>query len=127
MTELKLIKDFQSEKNNIALTDGTQKRDFIYIYDVVSAFMSVLKHVYSAGLIEYEVGTGKSIELKLFCLALADAFDVSSDTLHFGALNQRPNEIKNSSADIRALSSIGWAPTWDLVSAMSDLAVKQKW
>jgi CDP-abequose synthase len=122
----KLIKDFQSEKNKIALTDGMQKRDFIYIYDVVGAFMSVMKHVFPAGFTEYEVGTGNSIELKLFCLALADAFRVSADTLYFGALDHRPNEIMDSSADTESLISIGWTPTWDLGSAMYDLAQKQK-
>ena len=122
----KLIKDFQVKANNVALTDGMQKRDFIYISDVVGAFMSVMNHVFRAGFIEYEVGTGKSIELKQFCLALADAFGVSAEILHFGALNQRTNEIMNSTADIKALTSIGWTPAWDLVSALSDLASKQK-
>ena len=39
----KLIKDFQLDAPNIPLTDGKQKRDFIYIDDVVNAFLIVLK------------------------------------------------------------------------------------
>jgi len=122
----KLIRDFQLKKNIIELTDGTQKRDFIYVEDVVDAFMIVMNHDSNNNFKEYEVGTGKSIELKLFCYALAKAFDVSPDIFHFGNLDQRHNEIMNSVADIEALTSIGWTPTWNLNSAMSDLAKKQK-
>jgi len=122
----KLITDFQSDIKNIPLTDGTQKRDFIYVYDVVSAFICVLKHPSEKGFIEHEVGTGKSLELKQLCLALAEAFNVSSDKLDFGAINQRPNEIMNSYANIKSLNSIGWMPKWDLSSAISDLALREQ-
>ena len=123
----RLIKDFHCKNKNIQLTDGKQKRDFIYIEDVVNAFNCVLKHDFLPGYKEFEVGTGKSQELKIFCLALAKVFNVPYDTLNFGSLDHRPNEIMDSSANNIDLKSIGWAPVWSLNSAMSDLAKKQRW
>ena len=86
-----------------------------------------LKHDFLPGYKEFEVGTGKSQELKIFCLALAKVFNVPYDTLNFGSLDHRPNEIMDSSANNIDLKSIGWAPVWSLNSAMSDLAKKQRW
>ena len=77
------------------------------------------------GFTEYEVGSGKSIELKYFCIELADKFNVSSSALQFGALEHRGNEIMDSFADISTLASLGWYPKWDLASALSDLSKKQ--
>tara|TARA_B100000035_G_scaffold157005_1_gene133757 strand:+ start:12560 stop:13447 length:888 start_codon:yes stop_codon:yes gene_type:complete len=120
-----LLKDFYLEKESIPLTDGTQKRDFIYIDDVVRAFSIVISNHDEYGFTEHEVGSGKSIELRQFCIELANAFNVSSSILNFGALEHRDNEIMESSADISSLISIGWHPKWDLTSAILDLAKKQ--
>jgi nucleoside-diphosphate-sugar epimerase len=121
----RLISDFRKKKRHIDLTTGTQKRDFIYVPDVSSAFIKVLMHNQTGNYVEYEVGTGKSITLKSFCLELAKAFSVSTDRLRFGAISQRRNEIMDSKADIRALSSIGWAARWSLRPGVVDLAAKQ--
>ena len=120
----KLIRDFQSKKTKIELTDGNQKRDFIYIDDVVEAFICVLKNSSNQGFFEYEVGTGESIKLKEFCIALANAFGIDADIFQFGMMPQRTNEIMNSSADIRDLKLIGWSPKWNLTQAVSDLKAK---
>ena len=120
-----LIRSFYNKKNSIELTDGKQKRDFIYVDDVVRAFILVLLRHNVKGFKEYEVGSGESIELKKFCLELTKAFDVSPSILNFGKLEHRMNEIMDSSADISSLKSIGWQPKWDLASAMSDFAKKQ--
>ena len=120
-----LIRNFYIENKSIPLTDGLQKRDFIYVDDVVRAFIVVLSHHDERGFTEYEVGSGKSIELKYFCIKLANEFNVSSSVLNFGALEHRVNEIMDSSADISTLAALGWYQKWDLASALSDLAKKQ--
>tara|TARA_B100001059_G_scaffold236584_1_gene287987 strand:+ start:3157 stop:4044 length:888 start_codon:yes stop_codon:yes gene_type:complete len=120
-----LIRNFYLKSHNIALTDGMQKRDFIYVDDVIQAFISVISHNNLDGYTEYEVGSGKSIELKQFCLKLAKEFNISPSILNFGALEHRANEIMDSYADTSALVAIGWHPKWDLTSALSDLAKKQ--
>ena len=120
-----LIKNFYLKNKSIPLTDGMQRRDFIYVDDVVSAFTTVISNHSDFGFTEYEVGNGKSEELKHFCLKLAEAFNVSSSVFNFGELDHRANEIMDSFADISGLESIGWHPKWDLSSALQDLAKKQ--
>jgi len=48
--------------NNIELTKGDQKRDFIYIDDIVDAFITVISNVSNTvnGFFHYEVGTNYS-------------------------------------------------------------------
>jgi CDP-abequose synthase len=120
-----LIRNFYLKNKRIALTDGMQKRDFVYVDDVVRAYVAVLSNQNINGFTEYEVGSGKSIELKQFCLKLAEEFNVPSSILNFGELEHRANEIMDSSADISPLVSIGWHPKWDLTSALSDLVKNQ--
>lgn len=120
-----LIRNFYLKNKSIPLTDGIQRRDFIYVDDIVRAFTTVILNHNTTGFTEYEVGTGKSIELKLFCLKLAEVFNAPSSTLNFGELDHRDNEIMDSYADVSALKSIGWRPIWDLKSALLDLASKQ--
>lgn len=120
----KLISELKMGSKSIALTNGEQKRDFIYIYDVVDAFMSVLDHKFHSGFHEFEVGTGKCFMLKEFCIKLAEAFSVSTKVLKFGELDMRENEIMESVADIKDLNDIGWYPKWSLTKAIEDLAKK---
>ena len=121
----KLIRDFHYSKNRIDLTDGTQRRDFIYIDDVVSAFLIVVNYKFNEGFFEFEVGTGSSIELKNFCKELANVFNFSQCALNFGAIDQRPNEIMDSYADSSGLNALGWAPAYNLKNSLLDLKKKQ--
>jgi len=91
----------------IDLTAGEQKRDFIYIDDVIHAFVKVLETESLHN--EYEVGSGDSISIKKF-VRLIHRLTESSSTLNFGALSYRENEIMESHADISKLTEIGWQP-----------------
>ena len=59
------------------------------------------------GFNEFEVGTGQAIELRTF-VEMAAAALASRSALRFGALPHRAGEIMRSSADARALESLGW-------------------
>ena len=120
----KIIFELQMGSKSIALTNGEQNRDFIYIYDVVDAFMSVLDHKFQYGFFEFEVGTGRCFMVKEFCIKLAEAFGVSPKVLKFGQLDMRENEIMESVADIKDLNDIGWYPKWSLTKAIEDMANK---
>ena len=118
----KLISELRTGSESIALTNGEQKRDFIYIYDVVDAFISAMNHKFHSGFFEFEVGTGKCFMVKEFCIKLAEAFSVSPKVLKFGKLDMRENEIMESVADIKGLNDIGWYPKWPMAKAIEDLA-----
>jgi nucleoside-diphosphate-sugar epimerase len=99
----------------IRLTAGEQKKDFIYVEDVVSALLAVLDRAAArcTPFQEYECGTGEAISIRQF-VETAHALVGSRSQLNFGALPYRDNEIMYSCADTSALAGLGWSPRFDL-------------
>ena len=97
--------------SEIALTHGHQKRDFIYLDDVVNAYIKIIQH----GTREkfptkiFELGTGNSVEVREFSELLKE-ISRSKTTLSFGDIPYRGDEIMDSKADISALQQLGWSP-----------------
>jgi len=95
------------------LTAGEQKRDFIYVGDVVEAFCASIEKCLSfdSGLYEYEIGTGKSHSIKDFICLVKSIVNNDVTKLRFGALSYREKEVMDSFADIEKISrDIGWSP-----------------
>lgn len=97
----------------IKLTSGVQNRDFIYVDDVVSAFLTVLeKSKDLPKFIEFNVGTGQSIPVRDFVERVAylyRKFNAESKTkLLFGAVPYRNGEEMSIDVDITGLQKIGW-------------------
>lgn len=94
---------------SVDLTHGHQRRDFIYISDVVSALMTVLDHVEERSF-DYKtigIGTGEALQVRDMVSLIASLS--SSDTeLRFGAIPYRADEIMSSHADVRNLQDLGW-------------------
>jgi nucleoside-diphosphate-sugar epimerase len=114
-----LINDLMHNKERILFTSGSQKRDFIYVWDVVEAFIKILENEPSLNTeySEYEVGTGNSISVREFVESVASV--IKSDTiLDFGALPSREGEILDSSADTSKLKELGWSPKFNIESAV---------
>lgn len=87
--------------NEIALTYGHQKRDFVYIDDVVDIYIkiiSTLSHKEKPYFIDLEIGSGKSIFLKDFVETMK-SITKSSSALKYGMIDYRDDEIMNSFAD----------------------------
>jgi nucleoside-diphosphate-sugar epimerase len=107
---------------HIPLTLGEQKRDFIHIADVVSAYSALIEHESGrgAGFMSYEVGSGVPVRIREF-VELAHRYSGSESTLDFGALPYRENEIMETSADISALRTIGWQPAIDLHDGLQEM------
>jgi len=96
----------------LSLTPGGQRRDFVFIDDVVEAFLTILEFSLGAtpGLYRYEVGTGASITIADF-VRLAKTLSANERTrLDFGALPYREREVMESHADVRSLLALGWQP-----------------
>lgn len=94
----------------IRLTAGEQKKDFIYVADVVSALLLFLdRGAGTASFQEYECGSGEAISIRQF-VETAHAVIGSRSRLLFGALPYRENEIMYSCADTSALGALGWTP-----------------
>jgi CDP-paratose synthetase len=103
-------------KNNVAeikLTSGEQKRDFIYVSDVVSAFLAVLdKNKILPRFSEFEVGTGQSIPVREFVERILYFYQKSNGKpqtkLLFGAIPYRKGEAMNVNVNITSLKKVGW-------------------
>lgn len=109
----------------IKCTDGSQKRDFVYVDDVVDAYIAILMHRSELPrYIECQVGTGQSVTLKTFLIYLREAIPDVLGTFKFGEIEQRVNEIRCSYADNRSLKAIGWMPKFDYKKGICELIKK---
>lgn len=127
-----IIDNLIKEVNEIKLTKGEQKRDFIYISDVVSAYMVILKNINNIkGFNEFEVGTGKSIALKDFIVKVKENAEKILGRklrthLKFGSLDYRDGEPKVIKADITKLMDLGWKPNVSIEDGISAVIKYQK-
>lgn len=99
----------RSNIESIALTTGVQKRDFIYLEDVVDAYRIILKNLsgFSCGYYNFEIGTETAIEVKEAVNIIKSVLG-STTQLVFGALPEKRNEIMYSCADGSMFKSFGW-------------------
>jgi len=106
----------------IALTQGCQKRDFIYVEDVVDAYMCLVEYglAHEFSFKAFEVGTGTSISIRELVETISKVAD-SQTSLGFGDLPYRDNETMDSKAEITPLSDLGWAPEYTLEKGLSSI------
>jgi CDP-paratose synthetase len=96
----------------IALTHGHQRRDFVYLDDVVSAYLQLVDYgrTHEFAFKTFGVGTGESTQVRDF-VSTVKTLSASPTELGFGDVPYRPDEIMTSVADISALRELGWRPT----------------
>lgn len=93
----------------LKLTQGEQQRDFIYIDDVVAAYLLLLdkRESFDDGFIEFEVGSGSAVTIREL-VETAHRLTESTTRLNFGALPYRAGEAMFSQADTETLRKMGW-------------------
>ena len=100
--------------NRLALTEGTQKRDFIYIEDVVSAYMILIEKINELDAFEtISVGSGSAPSVQEF-VKLIHSCSQSDAILDFGAVPMRVDELMYSCADTSRLQQLGWISHYSL-------------
>lgn len=111
-----IIDKFLSNSCEIDLTIGEQKRDFIYIDDVVRAFNYVINNIdnISAGFYNYEVGTNRQIKIKELVKTIRKLTGNTSTKVNYGAIPYRKNELMESEVNTELIRSLGWVPKVDL-------------
>jgi nucleoside-diphosphate-sugar epimerase len=104
------------------LTPGKQRRDFIYIDDVVDAYALLLKKApYLEGKFqEYNLGSGKAVSIREFGETVRRLTGAET-SLVFGAKPYRKNEIMYSKANILKLLNLGWKPKYDLGAGLKKM------
>ena len=103
----------------IKLTNGEQKRDFIFVDDVVSACMKTLEKSKSLSKFnEFEIGTGKSFKIKFFLDELKKMYELNfgktKTKFVYGALDHRQEELMNIQINNKPLIDLGWLPKVDI-------------
>lgn len=95
--------------SDLKLTLGEQKRDFIYIDDVISAYLILLEknYTFSDGFKEFEIGSGHAVSIKDFAI-IVHQLSESECILNFGAIPYRKEEVMLSKANIAPLAELGW-------------------
>jgi CDP-paratose synthetase len=111
-----------TQANPIELTEGHQRRDFIHVTDVVSAYLTVLKKYKTLpfGFIEFEIGSGSSAEIRTLVETI-HKLTASSAELRFGAVPYRAFEVMNSQLDSSTLRQLGWSPRVRLEDGLREL------
>lgn len=104
---------------SIDLSSGYQKRDFIYIDDVVNSYILLITKFNDGATLddEYHVGTGIRTSIREFA-TLSKKIVGSNTKLNFGAIEDRQNEIDLSSADFASIIKMGWACKYNLTSGL---------
>lgn len=123
-----VILDLLQGVKEIPFTLGEQKRDFIYIDDVVNAFLHVLKfaHQKRSGFHRFEVGSSKNISICDFVKLTQKLTGNETTHLNFGVIPYRKNEIMESSVNIQALRVLGWEPLFSLEEGLIRTIDKEK-
>ena len=100
----------------IDLTDGEQRRDFIYVDDVVAAFMFLAKKELT-GFHEIPLGTGEAPQVRKVVEYLKEITESHSE-LRFGAIPRRENEPECLMADMKLLEGLGFRCQYDWKSGL---------
>ena len=108
--------------DKIELTPGEQKRDFVYIDDVVDAYALLLKKApdLKDKFQEYGLGSGKAVSIREFTETVKKLTGADTE-LAFGTKPYRENEIMQSEADITKLLDLGWEPKCDLITGIKKM------
>lgn len=108
-----IISEFRENKA-IDISPGEQDLDFIYVKDVVDAFLYIIMNSDSKinyRFTEFEVGTGKTTKLKDL-LEMIKKEMKSNSIINYSAISYRENEQMFSKADLSALG--GWKPKYNI-------------
>ncbi len=113
--------------NEIELTRGEQKRDFIYVKDVVDFLIYILENIdaFTEKYYNFEIGTGEKKTIREF-VELAKTLTLSKTELKFGALAYRENEIMESVANIEKLKKIGWKAKYTIEEGINKIIESEK-
>ncbi|QOY85101.1 NAD-dependent epimerase/dehydratase family protein [Paludibaculum fermentans] len=106
-----LIGAFLGGAASLDLTEGRQRRDFVYVEDVVDAFL-LLGERFAEGQMaeeEFEVGTGEAPALAEV-VKLVHRLCQARTELRFGTVPYRGDELMCSESNTAALRQLGWRP-----------------
>ena len=111
-------------RNNVSklpLTLGEQKRDFIYIDDVVEAYKTILESLPKLDKDQkIELGSGEAPRLRDFVETVHNLTGSKTELL-FGQIPYRENDAMYMVANIDVLKKLGWIPKFDIAAGIKKI------
>lgn len=127
-----LINEMIDKTNDINLTSGIQKRDFIYITDVVAAYDLILqKRKNLPNWSQFDIGTNIFTEVKEFVLMIAKELETLNKSkivnrLKFGAIPYRKGDVMMPELDNTKLIGFGWKPKVTIIEGIQKILKNNK-
>jgi CDP-paratose synthetase len=98
---------------NIELTSGLQKKDFIYIEDFIDAVYLIINNINKFKKIQdIDIGTGYQISIRELAQLIKNKLESKSE-LNFGKIKSNPHEM-DLIAKIEKLKNLGFKVNYDL-------------
>lgn len=121
-----LLESCTSQQEEYPLTEGLQKRDFVYIDDVVDAYATLLRFGLTSKqrYQEFQVGSGKTVSIKELALLIKEK-TASNNSFKFGAVPYRQHEPMELKADLTNIRLLGWEPRTNLTQGIQQLLAEQ--
>lgn len=122
-----VLSQLKQNVDEINLTAGEQKRDFIHVDDVVSAYLITLqKSNKLEQFSEFDVGTGNLMTIKSFIVKIKEAYEKETDvsnvtSLNFGAIPYRKGEMMEVKVNIKPLINLGWKQNYKIDEGIADI------
>jgi len=104
------------ENNDVLLSTGRQKREFVYIDDVVDAILKVISHCY---VIKHNttIDIGAEAEISVRCLSKLIKDIIGSESrLQFGKAVDHPLTVRRS--DLTMLKDFGWTQKYSIKNGL---------
>lgn len=117
-----MLKKLLLNKPVIDLTLGEQKRDFVFINDVVNAYQTVLNNLsmLEGKFMDFDVATGNLITIRELLLQMK-YLTKSNTKLNFGAIPYRSNELMQSTSNNSALLKLSWQPKTNIKNGLIEI------
>lgn len=116
------IIDKLGRRELVKLTGGEQIRDYIYVGDLIDAYIKSASMPLRNNVEIINIGSGKGISIKEIALKIASQLGADKDLLKFGTLPYRTNETMYSVANIRKAKKIlAWEPKISLKEGIENM------
>ena len=119
-----VIEKCRSNIDSLPLTKGEQKRDFVYIDEVVSAYL-LLADAEMTGYQQIGLGSGTNISIREV-VEIIHRLTKSKTKLAFGALPYRGREVMESKPDLTILNLLGWKTQMDMETGIKKILGAEK-